>query len=471
MMNTQKVLLAAALVCGLCGIGRAQTPAKPNVVILLVDDMGSGDVGWRGGAIKTPNMDKLAAAGAKLDSFYVMPVCSPTRSALLTGRYPFRFGLQMAVVRPWATYGLPTDETTLAQRLHDLNYETAVVGKWHLGHSKPEFLPLARGFEHQYGMYNGAADYNTHERDGGFDWHRDDKASYDKGYSTNLIGDEAVRLINSRDQKRPLFLYVPFQGVHSPYQSPDQYKAPYADVKPKIKATYSGMVAAVDEQIGRIVGAIHDGGMDRNTLILFSSDNGGPEPGRITSNGDFRGSKGFVYEGGVHTCACATWPGVIQPGSVVNQPAHIVDWYATIVKLAGGSLDQKKPIDGRDLMPALKGGTDPVHDEIIINIAPHTGAIRRGDWKLVINGAHPNVEDGADPARDEKYKNIEIELFNLATDHQEKNNVAADHADIVKQLKARYDELLKIEAPPFGEQKPDGFNSPKIWGDFSGEGH
>src|SRR5262245_17365335 len=196
----------------------AQAASPPNVVYFLADDLGWADVGWHGSEIKTPSLDKLAAAGARLEQFYVQPVCSPTRAALMTGRYPMRYGLQVGVVRPWARYGLPLEERTLAQALQAVGYETALGGKWHLGHFRPDYLPTRRGFDHQYGHYNGAIDYFTHRRDGGLDWHRDDKALREEGYSTSLIAEEACRLIRRRDRRKPLFLYVPFNAVHAPHQ-------------------------------------------------------------------------------------------------------------------------------------------------------------------------------------------------------------------------------------------------------------
>src|SRR5688572_23298878 len=195
-------------------------PARPNVVIIVADDMGFADVGFNGCTdIKTPNLDRLAASGVRLDQFYVQPVCSPTRAALMTGRYPMRHGLQVGVVRPWAQYGLPLDERTLPQALQETGYTTAIVGKWHLGHFQPEYLPTRRGFTHQYGHYNGALDYFTHERDGGFDWHKDDRVNRDEGYTTVLLGNEAVRLVEQQDASTPLFLYVPFNAPHSPLQA------------------------------------------------------------------------------------------------------------------------------------------------------------------------------------------------------------------------------------------------------------
>src|SRR3954447_10091781 len=222
---------AYALVAALALLPVVRAEA-PNVVFILADDLGREDCGFMGGKeIKTPNLDKLAAAGARLEQFYVQPVCSPTRAALMTGRYPMRHGLQVGVVRPWAQYGLPLEERTLAQGLKEAGYETAICGKWHLGHVRPEYLPTRRGFEHQYGHYNGALDYFTHVRDGGFDWHRDDHVCRDEGYSTHLLAKEASRIIKENGGKRPLFLYVPFNAVHAPHQVPEEYKKPYANLK------------------------------------------------------------------------------------------------------------------------------------------------------------------------------------------------------------------------------------------------
>src|SRR5437879_265702 len=374
---------------------------RPNVVFLLADDLGHEDCGFMGGKdIKTPHLDKLAAAGAKLDAFYVQPVCSPTRAAFMTGRYPMRHGLQVGVVRPWAQYGLPLEERTLAQALRSVGYVTAIVGKWHLGHFRRAYLPTMRGFDHQYGHYNGALDYFTHVRDGGFDWHRNDKECRDEGYSTHLNAKEAARIIRERDKSKPLFLYVPFNAVHAPHQVPESYKAPYANLA-EPRRTYAGMVAAMDEAIGQIVAALDDGGMRQNTLILFSSDNGGPNPGRVTSNGPLRAGKGTLYEGGTRVPAFATWDGHIKPGTIVNQPLHMVAWYPTLLKLAGASLEQKLPLDGRDAWPTIADGKPSPHEEILLNATPTSGAIRVGDWKLVFNGHRPDGNEGEGQAPDQ----------------------------------------------------------------------
>ncbi|HZZ43384.1 MAG TPA: arylsulfatase, partial [Tepidisphaeraceae bacterium] len=337
------VLLLTAILVG--NVHAASNPPRPNILLIVADDMGFGDVGWHGSEIKTPNIDALAASGAKLEQFYVQPLCSPTRAALMTGRYPMRYGLQSGVILPYAQYGLSLNERLLPQALHDAGYETAITGKWHLGLFDPAYLPTHRGFDHQYGFYNGETDYFKHERMGGFDWHRDDKVCHDEGYSTHLIAKEAVRLLESRDKSKPLFLYVPFNAVHRPWQVPDSYKEPYGSLK-EPRRIYAGMTAAMDEGIGQILAALDSQGMRDNTIIFFTSDNGGPQPGVVTSNGLLRAGKGSLFEGGVRVAACVSWANHIPAASTVNAPLHIIDLYPTFLNLAGANLTQPLPIDG-----------------------------------------------------------------------------------------------------------------------------
>jgi len=442
---------------------RAEEAPRPNIVYLLADDLGSHDVGWRGSEIKTPNLDRLAASGAKLDQYYVQPVCSPTRAALVTGRYPFRYGFQTGVVRPWANYGLPLEERVLPKVLADSGYETAIVGKWHLGHFRPEYLPTRRGFDHQYGHYNGALDYFTHIRDDGFDWHRDDKVNRDEGYSTDLIGKEAARLIADRDPARPLFLYVPFNAVHDPLQVPKRYSAAYPQFMGKRK-TYAGMVTAMDDAVGRITKALEAEGLLASTLVIFSSDNGGPAPGRVTSNGPLRAGKGTVYEGGVRVCAFAAWPGHIPAGSTVDAPIHVTDWYPTLIQLAGGSLDQPLPIDGRDILPLLTGNGPSQREELVINVAPRGGAIRAGDWKLVVgSGERSAGEDALGDAP--KPPSETTELFDLSHDPAESTDLAAMHPEKVKGLLSRYHAHAAQAVPPKSGPRPADFRVPAVWGE------
>jgi arylsulfatase A-like enzyme len=449
----------------------AETAPKPNIVYILADDYGWADVGYHGGQIKTPNLDRLAGTGAKLEQFYVQSVCTPTRAALMTGRYPSRLGLQVGVVRPWAQYGLPLEERTLPQALQEAGYETYITGKWHLGHFQPAYLPTHRGFGHQYGHYNGAIDYFTHQRDGGLDWHRDDKALREEGYSTNLIAGEAVRILKEHDPQKPLFLYVPFNAVHAPHQVPEKYTAPYQKL-PEPRRTYAGMVAALDEAVGRIVDQLDSGGLRDKTLIVFHSDNGGPYPGEVTSNGPLRGSKATLYEGGVRVTAFATWPGHIPAGSTVNEPLHVTDWYPTLLGLAGASLQQTAALDGKDAWGTIAAGKATPHQEILLNATPTAGGIRAGNWKLVINGNREH-NDGRDPETGrvtgwipENDKSAEIvELFDLSKDPYEKTNLAAQQPEKVKELRSRYDSYARQAVAPKVAPAARGFKSPAVWGE------
>jgi arylsulfatase A-like enzyme len=416
--------------------GAEPTPPRPNIVIILADDMGYADAGFNGGKdIKTPNIDKLARDGAILKSFYVQPVCSPTRAALMTGRYAVRTGVY-TVVRPNATWGLKLDERTLAQALHDTGYETAITGKWHLGEFKPAYRPTRRGFDHQYGLWFGMIDYFTHRRDGQLDWHRDDQPCKDEGYSTHLLAKEACRMIRDKDPAKPLFLYLPFNAVHSPLQVPAEYCQPYTNLKGG-RRTYAGMLAAMDEAIGQVLTALDEQKMRDNTLIIFSSDNGGPAPGTITSNGPLRAGKGTIYEGGIRVCACVNWPGHIPAGTVINEPLHAVDWYPTLVQLAGAQPDQKQPLDGLDIWPVLTQGAKSPHDALLLcGTRAGQAAIRMGDWKLLV-GAGDKIGGP-------------VALYNLANDIGEQKNLAADKPEKVKELQGRLDALMQ-SAVPSGE--------------------
>lgn len=466
------VLLASAECIG----GESTQPLRPNIVFFLADDLGWTDVGWHGSEIQTPHLDRLAGAGAKLERFYVQPVCSPTRAALLTGRYPMRHGLQVGVVRPWAQYGLPLEERTLPQALREVGYTTAICGKWHLGHFRPEYLPTRRGFDRQYGHYNGALDYFTHQRDGGHDWHRNDRENRDEGYTTVLLGDESVRLIEQQDASKPLFLYIPFNAPHTPLQALEEDLQRYAHITDRQRRTYCAMVHRVDEQVGRVVAAIEKRGWTERTLFLFSSDNGGPL-GQGATNGKLRAGKGTLYEGGVRVPACATWAGQIRPGTVVNEALHIVDWYPTLLRLAGASLEQKLPLDGRDAWDTITKGQPSPHEAILLNSAPTTGAVCVGDWKLVLNGQVPAVapdgpQDASRPAAAKKKKSKaaatsgeeRAELFNLASDPSEANNLAESQPEKLKELRQVLARFARQAVPPKSAPQPPDYQAPRVWG-------
>ena len=434
--------VAAVLLAPLALLRGAET--RPNILVILADDQGYEDTGFMGSQqIRTPNLDRLARDGAILKSFYVQPVCSPSRAALMSGRYAVHTGVY-TIVRPQAKWGLPLRERTLAEALRGAGYETAICGKWHLGEFDAAYRPTHRGFDHQYGLWFGAIDYFTHVREGILDWHRDDQPCKDQGYSTHLIAKEACRLIRdhaahgARPADKRLFLYVPFNAVHAPWQVPPQYKQPFTELKGN-RRTYAGMVAAMDEAVGQIVAALKEKGILDNTLIVFSSDNGGPHPGKITSNRPLRAGKGTIYEGGVRVCAAACWPGHIPAGKVIDEPLHVVDWYPTLVKLAGGSLEQPLPLDGHDIWPVLTQAARSPHESILLcGTTPSETALRMGDWKLL----HRTNGD---------------ELFNLAADIGEKHDLAGQQPAKVKEMRARLDKWM-TKALPSGDpgKKPTG---------------
>lgn len=438
----------------------AKEQAKPNIVFFLIDDLGRNDVGFMGSKrFQTPQIDKLAKGGVILDAHYVQPVCSPTRAALMTGRYATRTGVY-TVVRPKAAWGLSLEERTLPQALHDAGYESAIVGKWHLGEFQPGYLPMARGFDHQYGHYFGMIDYFDHTRNGMRDWHRSDKPSSDEGYSTHLIAKEAVQRIKKRDKSKPLFLYVPFNGVHAPMQVPESYAKPYANL-PTNQQKLGGMLAAVDEAIGQIVAALEAEGMRKETLILFSSDNGGPNPKQLSDNGELRAGKGTIYEGGVRVCAFANWPEKLPAGKTITEPMHMIDWYPTLIQLAGGSLEQKLPLDGLNVWPMLAEGAKSPHESILSVQSPTRAAVRMGDWKLLMNASAQDSE-AAEEATTEKSKakgkakakakaqsgNNVYELYNLAEDRSESQNLAGKEPQRLQAMQTVLQGLLKDAVAP-----------------------
>jgi arylsulfatase A-like enzyme len=441
-----KASLALFALTTLCFSQTIAAESKPNIVYFLVDDLGYADCGFNGGKdIKTPNIDKLAKAGAVLKSYYVQPVCSPTRSALMTGRYATHTGVYN-VVRPGAPWGLPLAERLLPQALKEVGYTTAICGKWHLGEFQSDYTPTHRGFDHQYGHYFGALDYFKHNRDGKMDWYRDDKPLVEEGYTTHLVAKEASRLIREQAADKPLFLYVPFNGIHSPHQVPESYTAPYKHL-PKLRQTIAGMLAAVDEAIGQISGALEEKGMLQNTLIIFSSDNGGPSPGNATMNTPLRAGKATIYEGGIRVCSFATWPGKIPAGITLDEPMHAVDWFPTLVKLTGAPADQKLAPDGLDIWPVLTHGAKSPHEALLLpGTSPDKMALRMGDWKLLLNASDKDAEDDTGG----EVTTGQMELYNLADDIAEKKNLAATQPEKLAEMRARMNALIKDAVPAGG---------------------
>ena len=436
----QMAAWALIMVCG--NVFAAEQ--KPNIVYIVADDLGWKDVGFHGSDIRTPALDRLAAEGVRLEQFYAQPFCTPTRAALMTGRYPFRYGLQTIVIPSSHTYGLPTDEYLLPQALKDAGYQTAIVGKWHLGHGDPKYWPKQRGFDSQYGPLIGELDYFTHEQHGVTDWYRDNKVVKEPGYTTTLLGNEAVKLIEAHDTQVPLYLYLAFNAPHTPYQAPQEYLDRYRNIEDPSRRAYAASITAMDDQIARVLKALDKKKMRANTLIVFQSDNGGTRNAMFAGeldmsksripcdNGPYREGKGTLYEGGTRVVALANWPGHIRAGVVSNEMMHVVDMYPTLARLAGAPTAKAKPLDGLDVWPTLSEGRPSPRTEIVYNIEPMRAGVREGDWKLVWHSLLPS----------------RVELYDIARDPAEKNDLSAQNPAKVAELQKRANELAATQAKP-----------------------
>lgn len=432
--------LVAAFACA------ALTPAgaaeKPNILYIVADDLGWKDVGFHGAIdIKTPNLDRLAAAGVRLEQFYVQPMCTPTRAALMTGRYPLRYGLQTIVIPSKGTYGLATDERTLPEVLNDAGYHTTMIGKWHLGHADQKYWPRQRGFDYHYGAVLGEIDYFTHDAHGVLDWQRDNKPVKEDGYVTQLLGKDAVRIIREDDGKKPLFMYLAFTAPHAPYQAPPEYIARYQGIADETRRAYAGQITCMDDEIGKVLAALDEKKMRENTLIVFHSDNGGTRDASMTGeskvksvpcdNGPLKAGKGTLYEGGTRVPAFVTWPGHIKAGEV-KSVIHVVDMLPTLANVAGASTVKCKPLDGLDEWSAIAEGQPSPRKEVVYNVEPFRAALRDGDWKLVWTNLLPS----------------KVELFNIADDPDEQKNLAEQQPERVKALQARIETLARESAKP-----------------------
>ncbi|MFM7206279.1 MAG: arylsulfatase B [Planctomycetaceae bacterium] len=420
---------------------RAADPARPNILMIVADDLGWSDVGWHGGFGKTPHMDRLVREGVELDRHYVQPVCTPTRTALMTGRYPGRFGPQ--AIAPSNRRALPAGTVTLATALQSLGYATFQCGKWHLG-SRPEWGPNHYGFEHSYGTLTGAADPLTHKyRAGPYEdtWHRDGVRLDEPGNATELITADAERRIREAaaepaGDRRPWFLSVAFHAVHTPVDAPDEFKRLYDGVRfdadparHDSRLRLAAMVSQLDASIGRFVAALDETGQRTNTLIVFTSDNGGIESlenhyvGNVadsplnSENHPLRGQKNTLWEGGIRVCAFANWPGRLAPRTC-SAVIHVADWFPTLAGLVGWRSPGDPAWDGLDRWDAIAGvpGAEPRPRPVCI---VHTsGRAVVGDrWKLIARKKDPPL------------------LFDLAAPY-ETSDLAADRPAQVENLMA-----------------------------------
>jgi arylsulfatase A-like enzyme len=398
----------------------AKRAKRPNVVLILTDDMGYADLACYGSKdIRTPHCDRLAREGTRLTDFYSnAPVCTPTRAALMTGRWQQRVGLEWAIYPGQKEPGLPTSETTLPRMLRDAGYRTAMFGKWHLGYRK-EYAPNAHGFETFMGLLSGNVDhYSKKEINGELDWYENTTLTAEKGYSTDLITARAVDFID-RHAKEPFFLYVPYNAVHWPFQAPGRPD----DVRERAtwfagtRKDYAAMVERIDEGVSKILAALDRHALASDTLVMFTNDNGGE---RLSDNGPFFHHKTTLWEGGIRVPCLLRWPGHVPAGKVSKQPAISMDLTATALAACGVAPPKGRTLDGIDLLPLL-GGDRVVERTFFwrVNRAERKQwAVRHGDWKYVRDAG------------------VEL-LFDLAADPSERKTLAYHHPERVKDLRDR----------------------------------
>uniref|UniRef100_A0A672J0A3 Sulfatase N-terminal domain-containing protein n=1 Tax=Salarias fasciatus TaxID=181472 RepID=A0A672J0A3_SALFA len=335
-------------------------PQPPHIIFIMTDDQGFNDIGYHSSDIRTPVLDKLAADGVKLENYYIQPICTPSRSQLITGRYQIHTGLQHSIIRPRQPSCLPFDQVTLPQRLQELGYSTHMVGKWHLGFYKKECLPTRRGFDSYFGSLTGSVNYYTYEScDGpelcGFDLHEGESVAWGhRGkYSTHLYTQRVRRILASHDpHSQPLFIFLSFQAVHTPLQSPREYIYPYRGLGNVARRKYAAMVSAVDEAVRNVTYALRKYGYYQNSVIIFTTDNGG-QPVSGGSNWPLRGRKGTYWEGGVRGLGFIHSPLLRRKRRVSKALVHITDWYPTLVGLAGGNESLTEGLDGYNVWEAI----------------------------------------------------------------------------------------------------------------------
>lgn len=395
---------------------------RPNIIYIMTDDMGYGDLSCYGRKdYSTPNLDKLASQGMKfINAYAAAPVCTPTRAAFMTGRYPAR--IQVGLMEPLTTsnrdsgIGLTTDIPSLATLVRHAGYETALIGKWHLGF-KPVNSPNSNGFDYFFGIHSGAADYISHKGDGRKDdLYENEKPVAIEGYLTDIIADKAIRFLKQSHQK-PFFLSINFTAPHWPWQGPTDKAYPDTVRFPNggSPAIFSAMMKSLDDAVGNIMKTLDDEQLTKNTLVIFTNDNGGE---KFSEMGGLTNSKMSLWEGGIRVPAFVRWPGKIRPGSNTKQVAVTMDWTATIMATAGAKHNKDFPLDGMDLLPILTSKKQNVERELYWRISQRKNekAVRYGDWKFIVDvkGEY---------------------LFNIATDQAEKNNLKDTNKDIADKLR------------------------------------
>ena len=462
---------------------------KPNVIIILVDDLGWADISLRGAPFKTPNIDSLFQEGASLNRFYTTPICSPTRAALMTGRDPLKLGVAYSVIMPWMNNGIHPDEHFMPESFKMNGYQTAMFGKWHLGHSQEIFHPNQRGFDDFYGhLHTEVGYFPPFSNQGGIDFQKNGVTIDDQGYSTFLLAREASNWINSRDKEKPFFMYIPFLAPHTPLEAPEKLIEKYKTLEdtrkptrnltadrarersktlaPSARPLYAAVVDALDQAIGEILLSIEEAGIEEETIILFSSDNGGATyGGGGADNFPLRGGKGDTFEGSIRVVAALKWKGKIQAGSSIDQIMTVMDVFPTLSSASGISMKNKKIIDGRDMWPAIVNQENiPLKKDIFfVSEIPNYGqfhtTVFNDKWKLVQSISSSLLEI-----------KIENKLFNITNDPYEYHDLSSQNPSIVKEMAEKIRNWRALH-PIAGTRTllvpPPGWRAPKDWATYT----
>jgi arylsulfatase A-like enzyme len=420
-----------------------QDISRPNMIVIVADDLGWKDVGYHDSEIKTPVLDRIADQGAVFKKFYVHSVCSPSRASLLTGRMPTRFGIYAPL---GDEAGIPPGTMTIAELLRQNGYETAISGKWHLG-AVPEARPLNYGFISSYGYLRGQIDPYTHlYKNGNRTWHCNDSLIDEEGHATDLITNEAIRVIEKpREKDKPFFLYLAFSVPHFPLDEPEEWVDPYVNsIENESRRKFAAAVTHMDHAIGKVLSAVHQKELDENTLILFFSDNGAQEhwypkseyAGKykvhnvLGNNLPLRDWKTSPYDGALRVPALLYWPGKVR-NQEIKASVNVADVFPTLARLAGAKVKEEWIIEGLDFWPAFEGKELP--ERTMYWRSKNSIALKKGDWKLVHHGE--TLEDGTD------------ELYNISADPYEEKDVAAGNQAKVEELRNDMAREMKLDKP------------------------
>ncbi|XP_061654129.1 arylsulfatase I-like [Phyllopteryx taeniolatus] len=413
---------------------------QPHIIFILIDDQGFNDIGYHNPSIKTPTLDKLAAEGVKLENYYVQPICTPSRSQLLTGRYQIHTGLQHSIIRPSQPSCLPRHMDTLPQRLRQAGYATHMVGKWHLGFYTKACLPTRKGFDSFFGSLTGSVDYYSYGScDGpgvcGYDLHANESVAWghEGKYSTTLFTQRARKILQSHDPAgRPIFLLLSLQAVHTPLQPPKSYIYPYRDMADVARRKFAAMVSTVDEAVRNVTYALRKAGFYRDSVIVYSTDNGA-QPFTGGSNWPLRGRKGTYWEGGVRGVAFVHSPLLRRRRRVSKALVHITDWFPTLLALAGGNVSQSQGLDGFDVWAAISEGKESPRHEILHNIDPlHKAPVPTRNWD-----AHTGDSLLKKPKKKKKKKKQKKKLLKQLPKQKSVFKLSKDTNKLYPELKAR----------------------------------